>query len=749
MNSRIIALVVVHAWVTAAAMPAAASFLDAPHDLAHRIDCVDCHAYPFDGWPGLVVPPPSIDATSRNFICLRCHGSGGDAPTVGLHSHLAMGAASGIVDWTTQCVDCHDPHFQAQKDHFRTSPGALFLVTGTVSQLTAGSDPENPTTNVIYTAATSNPLWPPASWGAKTAAGRGLIFVADVSAPDSSREVVAADGASITVSGTLDTNRVGTTFGLLYGQFVRQAIAVGDEVRPVKFFDPHGGFVDTGNPQKPAGVCQVCHSRTGYWTYAGGVSAHNAQERCSECHEHISGMAAPEGSGCLGCHGTGKDNGDQLPPGGRRAVAGEFPADNSHAHYGLSLDDGACLVCHDQTTHRDGYVDLIDPDGGPGYRFVRAGDFTGDPDLSNFCGNCHDADGARRLASPADPFGGGNAPPDVASNFKGTLQWHEWYGDYCFGYEGSNRPVNSHHDISDEDQRFSGAKLECLNCHGAHNAAASQPVADPFDTVVPWNGTINGFCLACHNGGSGAGAPGYPAGVRGPVLTAHGAAGPVNTPGSTCGTGLVYDCADHCVDENTLADLLGNGFCDEGTGLSLRCQAFGNDGGDCPSALGGIDSCAYDSTPWWVGYRWSNEAHGGDSKRDWPGYAQSPPAPSYELDCIACHDAHGSYSAANPAGNPYLIRDLVDGTPYVDDGSLDGTLYPGPNWVHGTAGPVAMTVSAAGPDLSRLCVRCHADWANPGNFYHGMCTACLTCHSHGADFGGYDWGGGGNDIRCP
>ena len=81
---------------------------------------------------------------------------------------------------------------------------------------------------------------------------------------------------------------------------------------------------------------------------------------------------------------------------------------------------------------------------------------------------------------PLDPFANGNVPPDVATRFMGTLQWNEYYGDCCFGYEGSKRPVNSHHDISDADQAFSGAKIECLNCHGAHTSADSQKVTDPF-----------------------------------------------------------------------------------------------------------------------------------------------------------------------------------------------------------------------------------------------------------------------------
>ena len=131
---------------------------------------------------------------------------------------------------------------------------------------------------------------------------------------------------------------------------------------------------------------------------------------------------------------------------------------------------------------------------------------TSDPDVSDFCANCHDTDGATRLLAPLDPlnpFANGNVPPDVASRFMGTLQWHEWYGDFCFGEEGSLRPVNSHHDISDADQAFSGAKIECLDCHGAHTSAASQKLTDPFQDNIAWTGTLNEFCLSCHTGDHG------------------------------------------------------------------------------------------------------------------------------------------------------------------------------------------------------------------------------------------------------
>ncbi len=280
----------------------------------------------------------------------------------------------------------------------------------------------------------------------------------------------------------------------------------------------HFAFNEASAPWN--GVCQSCHTETAHHTNdASADHDHEIGENCTSCHSHQDGFKASGGS-CTGCHST--------PQGDRRAVVGEFPEDNAHAHYGATLDSDACLACHSVGTHMDGYVELIDPDDESQiYRFMQPEDLTSDPDLSDFCAGCHDDDGAQRLTTPLDPFGNGNNPPDVATQFKGTLQWDEWQGDFCFGTEGTLRQVNSHHDISDSDQAWSGAKIECLNCHGAHNASADTPVADPSNQTQPWAGTMNEFCLTCHYGGNGPLEPGFPASaigtdVYGPTIAMRG-----------------------------------------------------------------------------------------------------------------------------------------------------------------------------------------------------------------------------------
>ncbi len=305
MRKKGIAVAAVMVGLLAGTTRAEASFVNAPHNTANGIDCVNCHEYPFDRWPGYVPDQGNLDDTVKNFICLRCHDGTADAPgeiaapVKGMHSSLNLSNKYG--DWTTQCVDCHDPHFQAQVDHYQTDAAALYLVTGTygpVSVTTA--DPNNPATTTTstfgYTLVSVDPAWSnPATWSAKTGtAGRGLILVADTANPYDTFEVVAADGTTITVAGDLSQVAKGATFGLIYGQLVRAEIATPNSgVKPVKFFNPAGGHVEL-NTATPTGICQVCHTLTNNWRNDGTVSVsaadHNTGTNCTSCHHAADGF---------------------------------------------------------------------------------------------------------------------------------------------------------------------------------------------------------------------------------------------------------------------------------------------------------------------------------------------------------------------------------------------------------------------------------------------------------------------------
>ena len=450
----------------------------------------------------------------------------------------------------------------------------------------------------------------------------------------------------------------------------------------------------------------------------GGSTCHGTPDPPFDCSYDATGSSSntyleyyrpwEDRSSCTACHTSALDNGDEVPPGGRRAVLTEFPAGDAHAHYGAELDSEACKVCHSMATHTDGYVELADPDDGSIYRFIQAEHLSASPDVSDFCSACHDADGALRLPSPLNPFGNGNVPPDAATKFQGTLQWYEEYSDTCFGTFGTLRPVNSHHDISDADQTFSGAKIECLNCHGAHTSAASQTLVNPFDPLMAWAGGDNAFCLTCHDGGAGPLDPDFPPGVVGPVL---------DTVALTSNGHAVMDACTVGVNE-------------------------------C-SALCGIESCDYTPSVWYVTYDWTHSVHGGASKRGWTGYSGASEVEA--IACMTCHDPHGSYTDTNTTGNPYLIRDFVDGSMFVDDGSRVGGFNGPPFNSNGIAREVVVT--ASGHDVGwggdqGLCSVCHVEWMS-AMWAHDMCTSCQSCHSHGETWGEYDWVDNDDDAPCP
>ncbi|MBI4819432.1 MAG: hypothetical protein HY791_24385 [Deltaproteobacteria bacterium] len=440
---------------------------------------------------------------------------------------------------------------------------------------------------------------------------------------------------------------------------------------------PSGGpsrFI-TGAPGYD-GICETCHTETAHHRNdATGDHTHYADQDCTaSCHTHATGFVPS----CISCHASAQ--------GSRRAVVGEFPASDAHAHYGTSLSPGSCTVCHDQGTHGDGIVDLIDPDNasniisGSGWATLASS-----PAASSFCLGCHDANGAQRLGAKAmDPFGNGNAPPDESSRFAGTLQWNEWYGDGCFGNEGTLRAVNSHHDVSAADQAFSGAKLGCLNCHGSHASSGTRKLVDPFVPAAWWFGSTTDFCISCHTGGSGPTPDfGFPPGVTGPTIP-------------------------------------------------LRALA----------------SCGYNSIPWYVEVTWQNSAHGPSSKRGWPGYSGAPTA---NMDCTTCHDAHGSYTPTNPLGNPYMIRDGVDGTALVDDGARTAG-WLGPPWAtYGLSQSVVVGISGLSVGwggANGLCSACHSRWQQAYD-WHDFCTGCQTCHGHGQAWGEWDFVSGSNLQLCP
>ncbi len=248
-------------------------------------------------------------------------------------------------------------------------------------------------------------------------------------------------------------------------------------------------------------ICATCYATTAHNNQA-MTGRHNEGADCTTCHPHehdgtneTADGFMPKGS-CTSCHSQPQDNGDGVPAGGRRAVLGEF-GKRSH-HVAGTVTDADCVVCHDQSTHTDGYVDLYPPDGGESIIY------DGSPEtLGPFCAGCHDGDGATRLGDQAlSPFSDGLAPPAVSvhSNAAFTGRAEEPF-DYvtcanCHQTHGSdniylaNQIVTLRGEVESEDVVFTAL---------TGPDSFDEDTGDPTDT--------DDVCVTCH---INPGTPGYP-----------------------------------------------------------------------------------------------------------------------------------------------------------------------------------------------------------------------------------------------
>ena len=246
--------------------------------------------------------------------------------------------------------------------------------------------------------------------------------------------------------------------------------------------DPgHFAFAETTGSQSGEpwnGICQSCHTNASmkWHTNASQASEANPHDHnkvgaqavpdCMSCHSHSAGFPTPT---CFSCHSGPQDNSDGLPVGGRRAVWGEFSLNSHHTVTAIENTGGDCLVCHDQTTHMDGKVDLINADTGAlivesaSGRFRKANLIETDiNNLNTFCQSCHDTDGATRLAgSESDPFGDGSTgPPEMSL----------------------------HSNVDFATDRVEGAfTIGCIQCHEGHGST-NRKIID--DTSVLINNSV-------------------------------------------------------------------------------------------------------------------------------------------------------------------------------------------------------------------------------------------------------------------
>ena len=444
---------------------------------------------------------PSADPDqTADGLCQTCHGAGGTAPYKAPHNSLSMGDAEGL--WGTHCVDCHDPHLQPQLEwrFSETDKDDLYLVQGTIGEV---SPPVDDTTTFQYTLAqnkTISPHWTvPDTWSSKSGPGRGLILVDDIDLALNTFSVVAATDNTITVKGTVNPTSTGDSFGLIYGQLVKQTINTPDgQARTVKFFDPNipnsvGGFTDPATPAQ--GICQVCHTTTRYWRNNGQNAdpdtglLHNPSILCTSCHLADTGFK---------------------PSGGPHTFLGEA---------------GACMACH------------------------QSGDILGVH--KNNCQNCHTT--PPELADPSDR-------PLVSQIGEGDCQFchgtmahnsGNTHNHSALGYDSNNDGVHDEilscqacHYQNLMDEHTTRRNLTCLVCHGStaakvtnaiaagmagntvfcddcHNPAAGEPAGNLIANHHQTRYSTSGNCTKCHIVGPGERGPHRP-----PCWYCHGAGKP-------------------------------------------------------------------------------------------------------------------------------------------------------------------------------------------------------------------------------
>jgi hypothetical protein len=265
------------------------------------------------------------------------------------------------------------------------------------------------------------------------------------------------------------------------------------------------------------GICEVCHTTTAYHrNNSSGDHQHMAAANCTDCHRHEDAFIPPS---CMECHNSPQDNGDGIPPGGRRAIVAEF-GETSHHLQSATLDKADCRVCHDMTRHMQGRVRLVDRDN-PGTVYELTNRPMDDPaeaaKIVPFCLNCHDGDGDR-------PFTDGRTAPYVDANLWNAAA-HKLGGDTgtplsCMG-DGSNFGCHATGHGSSNIKLLnasSGTSLEgfCFNCHTdgriTNNALSGPGLADDIQQAFSYsqkhdigtNFSVNGKtftlqCTTCHN----------------------------------------------------------------------------------------------------------------------------------------------------------------------------------------------------------------------------------------------------------
>ncbi|MDP2104582.1 MAG: CxxxxCH/CxxCH domain-containing protein, partial [Desulfobulbaceae bacterium] len=597
-----------------------------------------------------------------NNVCSNCHdGSRAEIPLQRTHSSTVIGSSLHGV-WESNCIDCHDPHYQGQlawiDPSTQTYPAELYLVNGTIGTITAGTLTD--TTNIAYSNVPPDNQtgdWTDRSrWGNKNANSdfeRGLILVVNTGRAENTYQVISANDSVITVKGIINSTDAGKSFGLIYGQLIKKKITTSQGDREVKFFDPNGFTDDT---MAVAGICQVCHTETKYYKNDGTGASHNSGACCTQCHLSKEGFKVT----CDACHGFPPVNNTAAQPDGLVWLNGKITGSLTAGAHELHAVKYSCSTCHQNSagsgaTHNNGNITLgfsifngaysggsydgqssvaYDSSGGTvittvgtktcsaychGSTMAPDGGSNTTPVWDNpstaACGTCHGttADNPPTLGSHLKHAGSANGGLALSCTF-------------ChYGYEPLH--VNNQADFTFDtgtypwlsDAVYSGDTImlniygSCSNvyCHsngtgGTTNTGETRSIA--ANTSPAWGSATS--CGSCHGGGDASGRPSYPNGT--PKANSHNASAHSYIKCNACHWPLTET-------GNTIKDSTkhANKLYDIGNSAGTLSYTYNSGGGSCSNIACHDDATWGGPTPTHIAYNECLSCHKGvmDSRR--------------------------------------------------------------------------------------------------------------------------------------
>ncbi|NPA68141.1 MAG: hypothetical protein GXO50_05990 [Chlorobi bacterium] len=428
------------------------------------------------------------------------------------------------------------------------------------------------------------------------------------------------------------------------------------------------------------GICQICHIPSPnvlHHRRDGTFLNHYPGQNCTVCHPHEK-QFYPQ-TGCLTCH--------SVPQGSRRQIINPSTGDFVEANHHMSgkVTENDCVTCHYTGNHRNGTVELLDPDYGED--LIYSYDPANASSIENFCLNCHDENGK---AGNTRPLSGGAEVPvtnkekwnnsshklssysctDCHDNGHGSAKRHllspadyagdsspdpmndeEEFCEKCHNGTVASSDIEAEfnrthtHQVDEIPQNGTNSGLECVSCHNPHYNNSEALVSDPDNTneniVFVTNGERD-FCLRCHDGnppdgiffpstsyGSGWDKSNY-TGSRHDMVINKGEPG-FTGDAEDCGACHQHHGADGTPESSYtgIYTMLKGKYDKSGSATASTCNTWDNDDN------GDYELC-------WNCHRTSLIANRNDAFEDLH-YIHVDRADS---PCILCHDVHNSYDTS-------------------------------------------------------------------------------------------------------